>query len=135
MRQSSSMSESLPDPNEVILPVLRPRRPREVRTPWNIRLAGRMARIASGLSFRQIATRTGANAETVRRYMRQGNPCVAFLKRFCRTFKVSADDLLGLAPRSSARPRPRRRAAKLAVTVTIRKRRRVPAAFGAGRSG
>ena len=72
---------------------------------WNIRLAARLRKGASNRSFREIASRTGSNSETVRRYLRDGNPSVRFLARFCLEFRVSADWVLGNAPRiKAARP-------------------------------
>lgn len=45
-------------------------------------------------TYRQVADRTGANAESVRRYMQGNAPSVEFVVSLCRCFGVSADWLL-----------------------------------------
>jgi transcriptional regulator with XRE-family HTH domain len=70
------------------------------RSRWNAQVANRLRRIADGLTFREIAECTGMNPETVRRYMRGGNPCIRFVFRFCQEFGTSADAVLGLASRA-----------------------------------
>ncbi len=68
--------------------------PRPAPDAWNARLIFRLKSAAQGCNFHEIARRTDANAETVRRYFRDGNPSVAFVARFCAVFSVSADWLL-----------------------------------------
>jgi transcriptional regulator with XRE-family HTH domain len=94
--------------------MVEPKPPGPTRDLWNSRVAARLGKIADGLTFRQIAARTRMNPETVRRYMRYGNPCIKFIYRFCQAFGTSADALLGLPgerrafARTNAPARPRR---------------------------
>src|SRR5262245_57647746 len=76
---------------------------------YDRRVAARLREVASGLSFGQIERMTGFNHETVRRYMQLGNPSAAFLRAFCVTFGVSADQMLLIRP---MRGRPRGRGAE-----------------------
>ncbi|MBM4108216.1 MAG: helix-turn-helix transcriptional regulator [Phycisphaerae bacterium] len=45
-------------------------------------------------TYRQVADRTGANAESVRRYLQGHAPSIEFVVAMCRCFGVSADWLL-----------------------------------------
>lgn len=52
-------------------------------------------RVASGVcSLREIGARTGANWETVRRYLKEGKVSGRFLAAFCRAYNVTPDWLL-----------------------------------------
>lgn len=53
-------------------------------------------RIAVGehATYRQVSDQTGANPETVRRYMQGQAPSVEFVAALCRVFGISADWLL-----------------------------------------
>lgn len=93
---------------------------------WNARLSARMKKAARGCNLREIAHRTQANSETVRRYLRDGNPGVRFLARFCDEFRVSADWLLrglhGSTSRRNGRPSPIPET-KVRVTLALSKGR------------
>ncbi len=63
-------------------------------------VAARMQEACGELSFSEIARRTGSNRETVRRYMTQGKPTVAFVAAICEHFGISPTWLiLGRGPK------------------------------------
>jgi hypothetical protein len=59
-------------------------------------LAGRLQSASKGMPVRQVASITGFNHETVRRYLRDGGASPDFLHSFCTNFGVTADWLLGV---------------------------------------
>ena len=66
---------------------------------FRCQLAQRLRDAVGSRSNRFVATITGYNEETVRRYLRDGGPSAEFLASVCREFGVSADWLLlGLGP-------------------------------------
>jgi hypothetical protein len=69
---------------------------RSAAAPWRAGFLVRLNTTTNGESFRSIGHRTGADRETVRRYMRSGVPGVGFIREFCSVYGVSADWLLGL---------------------------------------
>jgi hypothetical protein len=60
-------------------------------------VAKRLREIAGDYTLRELGKETGANHETIRRYLEDGKPSVEFVHSFCRRFKVSADWLLGIS--------------------------------------
>ena len=54
-------------------------------------VARRFFEAAPGLNFNDLEAHTGVHHETVRRYLRKGEPSFRFLAAFCRAFDVSAD--------------------------------------------
>ena len=89
-------------------------RSRGSKRKWHGALAARLRAAAGQCSLREVADRTRANSETVRRYMRDGNPNAKFLARFCQEFSVSADWLLGVAANPPSGQPDRRSAASTA---------------------
>lgn len=83
-------------------------------------IAERLHRVAAGLSFSEVARRTGTNRETARRYMTLGRPSAEFLAHFCAHFAVSGtwvltgigdprdDALAAIAAHDELPPHPRR---------------------------
>lgn len=66
---------------------------------FRCQLAQRLRDAVGSRSNRFIATVTGYNEETVRRYLRDGGPSAEFLASVCREFGVCADWLLlGVGP-------------------------------------
>lgn len=66
---------------------------------FRCQLAQRLRETVGARSNRFVATVTGYNEETVRRYLRDGGPSAEFLAAVCREFGVSADWLLlGIGP-------------------------------------
>lgn len=66
---------------------------------FRCQLAQRLRDAVGSRSNRFVATITGYNEETVRRYLRDGGPSAEFLASVCREFGVSADWLLlGMGP-------------------------------------
>lgn len=61
---------------------------------FRCQLAGRLREAVAGRSNRFVATHTGYNEETVRRYLRDGGPSAEFLAAVCRVFGVNAEWLL-----------------------------------------
>lgn len=61
---------------------------------FRCQLAQRLRDAVGSRSNRFVATVTGYNEETVRRYLRDGGPSAEFLASVCREFGVSADWLL-----------------------------------------
>lgn len=83
-------------------------------------IAERLLRVAGGLSFSEVARRTGTNRETARRYMTLGRPSAEFLAHFCAHFSISGtwvltgigdprdDALAALTAHDELPPHPRR---------------------------
>lgn len=70
-------------------------------------LHDRLQAAVGEMTYRQLAELTGANAETVRRYMQGQPPAVEFLAAVCRAFGVSGDWLLmGRGPMRAKDVRP-----------------------------
>jgi hypothetical protein len=70
---------------------------RRVRSEYNAyQVADRLREVAGDLTLRELGKETGANHETIRRYLEEGKPSVEFVHSFCRRFSVSADWLLGV---------------------------------------
>lgn len=66
---------------------------------FRCQLAQRLRDAVGSRSNRFVATVTGYNEETVRRYLRDGGPSAEFLASVCREFGVSAEWLLlGFGP-------------------------------------
>lgn len=66
---------------------------------FRCQLAQRLREAVGARSNRFVATITGYNEETVRRYLRDGGPSAEFLAAVCRHFGVSAEWLLmGIGP-------------------------------------
>jgi transcriptional regulator with XRE-family HTH domain len=63
-------------------------------TSYREGLAARLQDISGGLSFSEVARRTGVNRETARRYLTHGKPSAEFLARFCDAFGVQGTWLL-----------------------------------------
>ncbi len=116
MRQPAAKSIPRLDAEPVVVQVRIPRPRKPPRSPWNARLAVVLSRIAGGESLREIGLRTQTNSETVRRYLRDGNPCARFLARFCQAYDVSSDAVLGLNPK----PRTRRLNLRIGATSAAR---------------
>jgi len=66
-------------------------------------LVARMALAAGDCTLKVIGQRTGANAETVRRYMENGRVPAQFLFAFCNAFEVDPKWLLTGSGRQKAR--------------------------------
>jgi hypothetical protein len=70
---------------------------RRARSEYNqFEVAKRLREVAGDLTLRELGKETGANHETIRRYLDDGKPGVEFVHSFCRRFSVSADWLLGV---------------------------------------
>jgi len=66
----------------------------------------RMLDAAGDRTFRSVATMTGQNHETVRRYMQGAAPSVDFISAFCEAFGLNANWLLtGRGPMKAAEMR------------------------------
>ncbi len=57
-------------------------------------IRARLAACCKGITIADIARLTDCNAETVRRFVRQGKPSAVFLARFCREYRISPDWLI-----------------------------------------
>lgn len=71
----------------------KPRRPFSAKggpngAGWHEGVASRLNEVAGGYILTDIARMTGANAETIRRYMNTGRIPVQFLSVFCLAFRV-----------------------------------------------
>lgn len=108
---------------------------------WYDALRVRLRSAARGRTCREIGELTGTNAETVRRYLRTGRPCVRFLAAFCEAFELDLDWALFGRGRSTGHPdreRPlgRPRAAKAPLLEVVRTDKDgTIARMGASRSG
>jgi hypothetical protein len=73
---------------------------RPARSEFNqYEVARRLREVAGDMTLRELGKETGANHETIRRYLDDGKPGVEFVHSFCKRFSVSADWLLGLKKR------------------------------------
>jgi hypothetical protein len=70
---------------------------RSARSGFNpYEVARRLRDVAGDLTLRELGKETGANHETIRRYLDEGKPSVEFVHSFCKRFSVSSDWLLGV---------------------------------------